>query len=95
MILHKINFVNALLLKVNHDSEECQREYDWNLDDLDTMQKIFMQSQELKLIKAHYGLAGGELKKPLNRIELAFKWDIFMIKVPCGRPTERENTKHD
>lgn len=59
------------------------------------MQTIFTKSLEVKLIKAHYGLAGGELKKPLNRKELAFKWDIFMIKVPCGRPTELENTKHD
>lgn len=47
--------------------------------------RFFQQSQEVKLIKAHYGLAGGELKKPLNRKELAFKLeikrDIFMIKV--------------
>lgn len=46
--------------------------------------------------------AGGELKKPFSRKKLAFKLefkkrDIFMIKVRCGRPTEREreNTKHD
>lgn len=61
----------------------------------------FLQSNgEVKLIKAHYEHAGGELKKSFNREKLAFKLDslrdILTIKVRCGRPTEsgREN-QHD